>query len=206
MIRDLTELAALAAVGGALLLGACSGDGEDKTDDTAMPTTGCPTGGCPTTACPTTACPTTACPTTACPTTACPTTACPTTACPTSGFTADYATNADFFTLMAAPFAGTSPHGTVTIWYSTDLRAAIEAGTPFTAPVGATSIKEFDNGTAGIVVMTKQAAGYDAANGDWYYEMMDVDGNVLDSGAIGMCIGCHEAYPDTDYLGGTELR
>ena len=169
MIRDLADVAALAALGGALALGAgCGGSDEEKTgEDTAEPTGGCPTGGCPTGGCPTGACPTGTCPTGGC-----PTGACPTGGCPTSGFVADYATNPDFFTLMAAPFAGTSPHGTVTIWYSSDLRADIESGMPFTAPVGATSIKEFDNGSVGLVVMTKQAAGYDAANGDWYYEMI----------------------------------
>jgi hypothetical protein len=192
MIRNLSDLAAIAAVSATLVLGACGGDDGDKeSGDTATePTGGCPTGGCPTGGCPTGGCPTGGCPTMG----------------GVSGFVADYATNAGFFTLMAGPFAGTSPHGTVQIWYTTDLQAAIESGDPFTAPVGAASIKEFDNGAQGIVVMTKQAAGFDADNGDWYYELLGTDGTVQVSGAIADCIACHEAFPDTDYLGGTLLR
>ena len=60
-----------------------------------------------------------------------------------------------------------------------------------------------DNGT-GTVVMVKQA-GFDPDNGDWYYEMRDGAGSVVDSGAIQMCIDCHSASSATDYLAGTAI-
>ena len=209
MIRDLTELAALAAVGGALVLGGCNADPtEEASDEPATDTdtdAGCPTGGCPTGGCPTGGCPTGGCPTGGCPTGGCPTGGCPT---GTSGWDPDYATGGAFFTNMTAPFDGTSPHGTVWIYYSTDLQADIDGGGTFTASEGATSIKEvYASGSiSGYVTMTKQAAGYDADNGDWHYERRDASGAVLEEGAIQGCIGCHAGGASTtDYLLGTEL-
>ncbi|MEZ4317193.1 MAG: cytochrome P460 family protein [Myxococcota bacterium] len=198
MIRDLTELAALAAVGGALVLGGCATDDDGDTDVTDAEA-GCPTGGCPTGGCPTGGCPTGGCPTGGCPTGGCPT--------GTSGYDAGYASSPDFFTQMTAPVAGTSPHGTVWIYYSEDLRTAIEGGGAFTAPVGATSIKEVYTGgsVSGYAVMTKQAAGFDADHGDWFYELLDPSGAVSEAGTLTNCIQCHSAGGDTDYLLGTDL-
>jgi hypothetical protein len=133
-----------------------------------------------------------------------PTGGCPTTT--TSGFAADYATNPDFFTLMAGPVDGGSVHGTVQIWYSVDLRELIEAGGPFVAPVGAVAVKAQNNGADAITVMTKQAAGFDPANGDWLYDQRDAAGDLQSSGALPSCIGCHTGWAATDYLAGTELR
>ena len=61
----------------------------------------------------------------------------------------------------------------------------------------------------GIAVMIKKEAGYDAANGDWYYDMRDTKGAIMPdppAGKIAMCIGCHGGYKSTDYLSGTKLR
>jgi hypothetical protein len=134
---------------------------------------------------------------------------------PASGpgdFKADYKTSADFFTLMAAPVTGTSPHETSQIWYSSNIREVIKAST-FTVPEGTTSIKEFDMDKDGmldgIAVMIKKNAGYDMANNDWYYDMRDLMGIVKadpPAGKTPMCIMCHVNYKATDYLGGTLLR
>lgn len=128
------------------------------------------------------------------------------------GFKADFATSSAFFTLMEGPETGNSPHSTVQIWYSADLRSRIE-NESFTAPVGATSIKEVDMDDDGTLdayaVMVKREAGYDTANNDWYYEMRMPDGTVMadpPAGKTAMCIGCHAASAATDYLAGTRLR
>jgi hypothetical protein len=136
---------------------------------------------------------------------------------PTAGpgpgeFKADYKTSALFMTNMKAAVKGTSPHGTARIWYSSNIKDLLEEDA-FTAPEGTTVIKEFDmtgDGTrTGIAVMIKKPKGYDAANGDWYYDMRDMAGNVMPdppAGKIGMCISCHTGYKATDYLAGTTLR
>ena len=117
-----------------------------------------------------------------------------------------FETSPDFFTLMAAPVDGASPHGTVQIWYSSNARDLIEGGSPFTAPVGTVSIKTQDNGAQAIVVMVKEAPGFDPDNGDWSYEQREADGTLTNEGALAGCIACHAGFPDTDYLGGTDLR
>lgn len=123
-------------------------------------------------------------------------------------FVTDYAASAEFFTQMAGPALGGSPHGTVQIWYSTNIQGVVEAGSSFTAPVGTVAIKPFEaaDGSTGTAVMVKEDAGFDAANGDWSYEMRGPDDSVMDSGAIEMCISCHSAASSTDYLAGTGLK
>jgi hypothetical protein len=127
-------------------------------------------------------------------------------------FKADFRTSGEFFTLMSGMKQGSSPHGKVQVWYSNDLKDLV--GRPsFTAPVGAVSIKPFEVGaTKGFAVMVKKEPGYDPENGDWCYEMRSADGAVQSrggkpmSGKIAMCIKCHAAAADKDYLAGTDLR
>jgi hypothetical protein len=127
-------------------------------------------------------------------------------------FRSDYKTSPDFFSNMSALVPGTSPHGHTHIWYSANVRELVGTDS-FTAPEGTTSIKEFDmdgDGTVdGIAVMIKKESGYDADNGDWYYDMRDPEGNVMDDpppGKIAMCISCHAGSRSTDYLAGTKMR
>ncbi|MCU0690964.1 MAG: cytochrome P460 family protein [Polyangiaceae bacterium] len=127
-------------------------------------------------------------------------------------FADDYKTSADFFTFMSAPVAGSSPHGTVQIWYSTNIKSLKDTST-FTVPEGTVSIKEVYGNSAGSLdgyaVMVKKEAGYDTTNNDWYYEMRDADGNVKTNppaGKIAGCIGCHSAAKGKDYLAGWDLR
>jgi hypothetical protein len=122
----------------------------------------------------------------------------------------DYETSEGFFTRTQTPGDGDSPHGATRIWYSKDLEQLITSP-PYTAPPGATAIKEADGNKDGtvnfIMVMTKQPPGYDPDNGDWYYERREYpSGAVVDEGALAGCITCHDAGKDTvDYLLGTEL-
>jgi len=127
-------------------------------------------------------------------------------------FSADYKTSEAFFTLMAGPHDGNSPHGVSQIWYSANIRPLV-GETSFQVPVGTVAIKEFDmmgDGTeVGLAVMIKREFGFDADNGDWYYDMRDLAGNVMadpEPGAIPMCVGCHTAAAGMDYLPGFSLR
>lgn len=127
-------------------------------------------------------------------------------------FKADFKTNASFFTQMAKPVKGTSPHGTQQTWYSSNVQGVI-AGDSFTVPEGTVAIKEFDmlsDGTSdGYAVMVKKAAGYDTANNDWYYEMRMLDGTVMadpPAGKTQMCIDCHKGSAKTDFLAATKVK
>ncbi len=127
-------------------------------------------------------------------------------------FKADYKSSFAFFTNMSAPVKGSSPHGVSRIWYSSNIKELVGKDS-FKAPAGTVSIKEFDmmgDGTkTGLAVMIKKPAGYDPANGDWYYDMRDMSGNVMPdppAGKIAMCIQCHAGARSTDYLFGTKLK
>ena len=120
------------------------------------------------------------------------------------------------FTLMAGPVAGTSPHKTQQTWYSRNIRHLVHQSA-FEAPLGTVAVKKFDmdqdGADDGYAVMIKEAAGFDAAHGDWRYEMRNLDGTLQNdaggmpmSGAIGMCSSCHAAASDTDYLAGLAIR
>lgn len=126
-------------------------------------------------------------------------------------YTPDFKTSSAFLTRMTAAKQGSSPHGKVQIWYSSNLRDRL-GNAPFSAPEGSVAIKEFDmqaDGTIdGFAVMVKKPAGYDAANNDWYYEMRDAQGAVMadpPAGKTEMCITCHAAAKATDFLAGTTL-
>ena len=87
-----------------------------------------------------------------------------------------------------------------------DLQTAITAGGSFTAPIGATAIKEQYNAAGdpgNYTVMTKQPAGYDPMNGDWHYEFRNAAGVTQSEGALSSCIACHVDSAATDYLQGT---
>lgn len=130
-------------------------------------------------------------------------------------FVKDFEKCGKFFTQMKGMTQGKSPHGKVQIWYSNDLKDLVGQAA-FKAPVGAVSIKPFDNdgkdGVDGYAVMVKKEAGYDADNGDWFYEMRKPDGTVMEKsgmpmqGKLKMCIGCHAAASAKDYLAGTAMK
>ena len=119
-------------------------------------------------------------------------------------FEPSYATSDAFFTRMAGPVEGESVHGTVQIWYSTNLEPLL--GAPFVAPEGTVAIKAQDNGQPALTVMIKEAAGFDPENGDWSYEQRSADGALTNAGALPACIACHAGWPETDHLAGTELE
>jgi hypothetical protein len=118
----------------------------------------------------------------------------------------DFETSGDFFTFMAGPVDGASVHGTVQIWYSSNLRSLIESGEDFTAPLGSVAIKVQDNGAESITVMVKEEPGFAPDHSDWSWEQRGIDGTLTNSGALAGCQGCHADYADTDYLAGTELQ
>lgn len=53
-------------------------------------------------------------------------------------------------------------------------------------------------------VMAKGPEGYSEGSGDWWWGMGDLAGGALDASGPDLmgCIGCHSAYPTTDWLVG----
>ena len=78
---------------------------------------------------------------------------------------------------------------------------------PYPFPEGTIMVKEAykDSGgnkgsLANLTIMVKREGGYDADNGDWEYLMTSPGMAVGMQGKVGMCIGCHVAAFDTDYI------
>ncbi len=125
-------------------------------------------------------------------------------------YLADYATSDLFFTRMNAPAGSGSVHGTVRIWYSSNVEG-LAAEEPFVVPEGTVAIKDEYDGSGTVfvkVVMIKKAAGYDPDNGDWYYEARNPDDSVASNptpGTPSLCIECHRQGASTDYLLGFSI-
>ena len=85
----------------------------------------------------------------------------------------------------------------------------------FPFPSGSVLFKEAFTAQAGkpgakgpAFVMEKRKKGYDAANGDWHYAMLDPAGAVQMSGngetgaATNFCAACHQSAKANDYVFG----
>ncbi len=52
-----------------------------------------------------------------------------------------------------------------------------------------------------LTVMVKMPAGYDTANGDWWYASYDASGTRMgENGKLPTCIVCHKRAAEIDYL------
>ena len=73
-------------------------------------------------------------------------------------------------------------------------------------PEGSLIIKQKYSDQRGIntelfTVMRKMANGYDTANNDWEYSIVDASAKtVLSRGRTDSCINCHADYASTDYV------
>lgn len=80
------------------------------------------------------------------------------------------------------------------------------SGGPY--PQGTLILKEsYKRGSSGgkgdlasLTMMTKREAGYDPENGDWEYLMATPALKIQAQGKLGMCINCHAAAFDSDYV------
>jgi hypothetical protein len=102
----------------------------------------------------------------------------------------------------SAYYKGNEPHGALLTTYVN--AAALDAinGKRGTLPDGAMVIKENympGKNLAAITVMYK-VAGYNPESGDWYWVKFAPSGAVEAEGKEPMCIACHSAKNDNDYL------
>ncbi len=80
-----------------------------------------------------------------------------------------------------------------------------KASYPF--PEGTIVVKEAYKESSGkkgslsnMTIMVKREGGYDPDNGDWEYIMTSPDKAVQMQGKLGMCIDCHAAAFDSDFV------
>jgi len=99
-------------------------------------------------------------------------------------------------------YKGVEPHGMLLTTYVNQLALDAITNGAATLPSGSILVKENympDSTYAAATVMYK-VAGYDTANGDWYWAKYMADGSVEASGRVAMCAQCHGANKQRDFL------
>ncbi|HPH67397.1 MAG TPA: cytochrome P460 family protein [Kofleriaceae bacterium] len=61
------------------------------------------------------------------------------------------------------------------------------------------AVESIDNGTTAYFIMYKRT-GQNPTGGDWLYATTEPDGDVIRSGALADCAGCHNHQAASDYL------
>ncbi len=100
-------------------------------------------------------------------------------------------------------YNGTEPHGMRLTTYVNALGLDAVTNKAGTMPAGAIVVKENympDSTLAAVTVMYKAAAGYDAANNNWFWMKRNADGTVEAQGRVPMCAGCHAQKKANDYI------
>lgn len=97
------------------------------------------------------------------------------------------------------------PHPSFLRVYANSVGAADYTAGNYPLPEGSILVKEIYGDPAGSsifgwVVMQKREPGFATSTGDWYWQEVDNDRTVLDSGVIQSCTGCHSACTSNDWL------
>ena len=115
---------------------------------------------------------------------------------------AGYTRNWSMWPGTSAYYKGNEPHGALLTTYVNAPALDAINGKRGTLPDGAMVIKENympGKNLAAITVMYK-VAGYNPEAGDWYWVKFAPSGAVEAEGKEPMCIACHSAKMDNDYL------
>lgn len=94
---------------------------------------------------------------------------------------------------------GVAPHGPFHKVYVNDILLNADS-TP--VPYGSIQVKENynkDKKMTAITVMYK-VKDYNPEGGDWYWAHFSTEGKGGPEGKLDMCIGCHKAKADNDYI------
>ena len=99
-------------------------------------------------------------------------------------------------------YPGAQPHGSLLVTYVNDSTYRAIEGKKGVLPDGAIVVKENytpDKKPAGLTVMYK-VKDYNPEAGDWFWAMYQPDGKIQAEGKVQMCIDCHGAKKDNDYI------
>lgn len=124
-------------------------------------------------------------------------------------YKADFKSSASFFTQMKTPVdnsgmdASKFVHKLQRTWYSSNVQGNFTAD----VPTGTVAIKETLDGNS---VATNHMVMVKKSKDTWYYEVRKTDGTLNEmmpkGDNVAMCHGCHTAFKDQDYLGGTTIK
>ncbi len=115
---------------------------------------------------------------------------------------AGYTRNWPMWPGKRALYQGQEPHGALLTTYVNHRALAAIDGKHGAMPEGAIVIKENympGRQLAAITVMYK-VRNYNPEAGDWYWVKYKPDGAIEGEGKLPMCISCHSAREDNDYI------
>ncbi len=119
---------------------------------------------------------------------------------------ADYQANWQLWPGTAEKYEGTEPHGMLLTTYVNDLGYDAITTAAGTMPASAIIVKEnyMPDGTLAAITTMYKFEGYNPEAGDWHWVEFLPDGSVdmdgMLQGKVEMCIGCHGAKADNDYV------
>lgn len=97
-----------------------------------------------------------------------------------------------------------APHGPFAKVYINAIAAAALDDSPENLPDGSIIVKDSidteDEESQGTLTIMKKVEGFSHATHDWVWVMVSPSGEVQAEGNIDMCISCHAAARDNDYL------
>jgi hypothetical protein len=121
----------------------------------------------------------------------------------------------------ATPMASEAHNDTLVVTYLNPRAESLALAGKFPLPEGAILVKESFASAGGkpgargpVFVMEKRARGYDPANADWHWAVVEPDGKVTMSGAgrpqleTALCAECHARARTNDFVfgRGTDMK
>lgn len=99
-------------------------------------------------------------------------------------------------------YESTSPeHGVRLTTYVNDIALDAINDDRSPLPAGSMVVKEaYQDGSLMAVTTMYKVQGFAPGTNDWFWLMNDPAGTVVAEGSVDMCIGCHTAARETDYL------
>ncbi len=114
----------------------------------------------------------------------------------------DYSKNWSMWPGKTPFYPGTQPHGSLLVTYINDQALGAIELKKGTLPEGSIVVKENytqEKKLAALTVMCK-IKGYNPEANDWFWAMYQPDGKIQAEGKVEMCINCHGAQKDNDYI------
>lgn len=118
----------------------------------------------------------------------------------------DYRSNWPLWPGKSEKYEGTEPHGMLLTTYVNDLGHDAITSAAGAMPASAIIVKEnyMPDGTLAAITTMYKVEGYNPEVGDWHWVKFLPDGSVdadgMAQGKVEMCIGCHGAKADNDYV------
>ena len=114
----------------------------------------------------------------------------------------DYQTEWDLWPGTTERFAGQEPHGALHTVYANDNALQAVSDKAGRLPNGAIVVKDnfTPEGIYDVATIMYKVDGFDSENNDWFWAMVDAEGEVRREGKVEGCNACHGTQAENDYI------